>query len=271
MKYGFIGAGNMVSAIVKGMLKSQKDFQPQDIIVTSKTVTSAQQLSNDCGGKLCVCNNSQEVIDVSDMLILGIKPKVMEGILPSLKESIGNKKMVVISLAAGKDLKFLEKNLPEKMSIIRVMPNINAKIGSSTTGFCANEWVSEEEKNRVIELFSTIGTVSEISEEHFAIFSAIGGASVAFAYLYMDALAHAALKAGMPKKQALNIVAQTVMGSGKMILESGEAPWPLIDQVCSPGGTTIEGITSLQADGFESILVRGLDAVIAKDIKLGKK
>ncbi|HBF65306.1 MAG TPA: hypothetical protein DDW34_05620 [Clostridium sp.] len=151
------------------------------------------------------------------------------------------------------------------------MPNINAKIGASTTGLCVNSFVSPPQKHLVKEIFETIGTVAEIEESQFSIFSVIGGASVAFAYLYMDALAHAALKAGMPKKQALQLTAETVLGSAKMVLESGEAPWPLIDQVCSPGGTTIEGVTTLQGGGFESVLVKAFDAVLAKDKAIGEK
>ena len=120
-------------------------------------------------------------------------------------------------------------------------------------------------------MFATIGTVLEIAEQQFSMFSVIGGASVAFAYLYIDALSRAALKAGMSKKQALEITAQTVLGSAKMILESGEHPWELIDQVCSPGGTTIEGVCALQENGFESTLVKAFDAVLQKDKWIARK
>ena len=121
-------------------------------------------------------------------------------------------------------------------------------------------------------MFQTIGTVAEVEESQVDVFSVIGGAAPAFAYLYIDALARAAVKAGMPKKQALEITAATVLGSAKMVLESGEHPWALVDQVCSPGGTTIEGVTALQANGFESTLCKAFDAVLEKDKKIaGKK
>ena len=102
----------------------------------------------------------------------------------------------------------------------------------------------------------------------FSVHSVIGGAAPAFAYLYIDALSRAAVKAGMPKKQALELTAQTVLGSAKMVLESGEHPWELIDQVCSPGGTTIEGVCSLEANGFETTLCKAFDAVYEKDKRL---
>ncbi len=196
---------------------------------------------------------------------MGVKPNILAEILPDIKQYIQNKKPLVISIAAGKKLEYIASFLGEDTAIVRVMPNINGKIGASTTGICKNNAVTEEQFKTAKNMFATIGSVSEIAEQQFSMFSVIGGASVAFAYLYIDALSRAALKAGMPKKQALEITAQTVLGSAKMILESGEHPWALIDQVCSPGGTTIEGICALEENGFESTLVKAFDAVLEKD------
>ncbi len=268
MRFGFIGAGNMVSAIVKGMTIGGGGYQGKDIFITSKTVTSAQKLADVCGAN--VCKTAVEVIEQSDILILGVKPHILAEVLPALKNAIAKKQPVVVSIAAGKTLAYLAEHLPENTSVLRVMPNINAKIGASTTGICANAVVTAEQFAQVKQVFETIGSVAEIPEQHFAIFSVIGGASVAFAYMYMDALARAALKAGMPKAQALDIVAETVKGSAEMVHKSKEAPWVLIDQVCSPGGTTIEGVTTLQAKGFEAAVVSAFDAVLQKDTKIGK-
>ncbi len=269
MKFGFIGAGNMVSAIVKGMTIGTKSFEGSDIYVTSKGKVSAQNLADVCG-----CHFSQtsaEVVKNSDVVILGVKPHILEQILPDLMPAFAQKQPIVVSIAAGKSLDYLGEFLPEGTKILRVMPNINAKIGASTSGVCANAFVTEEEKALIVKIFQTVGSVIPIDESQFAQFSVIGGASVAFAYLYMDALAHAGVKSGLTKKQALEIAAETVLGSAKMILESGEAPWPLIDQVCSPGGTTIEGVAALQAGGFEATITKAYDAVLAKDRLLGAK
>ena len=269
MKFGFIGAGNMAGAIIKGMTIGTKSYKGEDITVTSKTVTSAAKLAELCGAN--AVQTAAEVVAASDVLVLAVKPHVLATVVPPLKGEIAARKPLVISIAAGKTLDYLAELLPEGTPIIRVMPNINAKIGASTSGMCVNGYVTEEQKAIAREMFATIGTVAEIDEGQFGIFSVIGGASVAFAYIYMDALARAALKAGMPKKQALQITAETVLGSARMVLESGEAPWPLVDQVCSPGGTTIEGVTTLQANGFESTLVKAFDAVLEKDQKIGGK
>lgn len=268
MKYGFIGAGNMAGAIVKGMTREGSRFNGEDIFITSRTVASAAKLAEECGAN--VCQTGGEVVAACDVLVLAVKPQVLPEAVTPLEKGITAKKPLVISIAAGKTLDYLESLLPAGTPIVRVMPNINAKIGASTSGLCANTLVTEEQKETVREMFRTIGTVAEVPEKHFGIFSVIGGSSVAFAYLYMDVLARAALKAGMPKKQALEITAETVLGSAKMVLESGEAPWPLIDQVCSPGGTTIEGIAALQDAGFEAALTRAFDAVLEKDARLGK-
>lgn len=267
MKFGMIGAGNMVSAIVKGMTKN--GYDADKLYLTSKTVTSARRLAESCGGQ--VCETAQDVIAAADVVVLGVKPHVLAEILPDLKDDFAKKQPLVVSIAAGKTLSYLAEQLPPKTPIVRVMPNINAKIGASATGICYNDFVTEEQKTIIKDVFSTIGSVTELPESQFSIFGVIGGASVAFAYLYMDALARAALKAGMSKQQALAITAETVEGSAKMILESGEAPWSLIDQVCSPGGTTIEGIAALQKNGFESTIMAAFDAVLEKDKRIGKQ
>lgn len=269
MKFGFIGAGNMAGAIIKGMTIGTKSYDGKDITITSKTVTSAAKLAEACGAN--AVTTAAEVVAASDVLVLAVKPHVLAAVVPALKEEIAAKKPLVVSIAAGKTLDYLAGLLPEGTPIVRVMPNINAKIGASTSGLCANEIVTEEQKAIVKGMFQTIGTVAEVEESHFDIFSVIGGAAPAFAYLYMDALARAAVKAGMPKKQALEITAATVLGSAKMVLESGEHPWALVDQVCSPGGTTIEGVTALQVNGFESTLCKAFDAVLKKDKKIAGK
>ncbi len=268
MKYGFIGAGNMVSAIVKGMTLGTGAFSGADIYITSKSGVTAEALAAQCGAN--ACQSAQEVVATSDVVVLGVKPNVLPVILPELKQAFAEKQPLVISIAAGKTLEWLQAQFAPQTPIVRVMPNINAKIGASTTGICPNAVVSDEQLKTVKDIFATIGSVFEIAEAQFAIFSVIGGASVAYAYLYMDAFARAAVKAGMPRAQALELTAQTVLGSARMVLEGKEAPWVLIDQVCSPGGTTIEGIAALQEHGFEHALFAAFEAVLEKDKKLGK-
>ena len=270
MNFGFIGAGNMAGAIVKGMTIGTNSFDGKDIYITSKTVTSAAKLAEECGA--VVLETAAEVAAVSDVLVLAVKPHVLASVVPALEQEIAAKKPLVVSIAAGKTLDYLASLLPAETPIVRVMPNINAKIGAATSGMCVNGYVTEEQKAIVKGMFETIGAVIEVEENHFGIFTVLAGSAPAFAYMYMDALARAAVKAGMPKKQALEIAAATVEGSAKMVLASGEHPMALVDQVCSPGGTTIEGVAALQANGFEATLTKAFDAVLEKDNKIaGKK
>ncbi len=266
MNYGFIGAGNMASAIIKGMTIGTKSFDGKNIYACALHKSTTDKLAEECG--IISCSSASEVIAKSDVLILAVKPAVLADVVPPVKNEILQKKPLVISIAAGKTLSYLKELLGDELAIVRVMPNINAKVGCSTSGFCTTENVFPEQKEIVKALFETIGSITEIPEKLFGIHGVLGGAAPAFAYLYIDALARAAVKAGMPKKQALELTAQTVLGSAKMVLESGEHPWALIDQVCSPGGTTIEGICSLEANDFEATLHKAFDAVYEKDKRL---
>ena len=148
------------------------------------------------------------------------------------------------------------------------MPNINAKVCAAISAYCGNERVSAEDKDFVEGFCNAFGKGIEIEEKLFSIYSAIGGCSPAFAYMFIDSLARGAVKNGMTKAAALEVAAQAVLGSAKMILESGEHPWKLVDAVCSPGGTTIEGVASLQNDGFEASVIKAVEASYNKDLSL---
>ena len=266
MNYGFIGAGNMAGAIIKGMTVGTGSVEGKNIFVYDLSKPAAQKLADTC--QITVCDSPEAVIESSDVIVLAVKPNVLEGAVKGFKDVLLKKAPLVISIAAGKTLEFLQELISEDISIVRVMPNINAKVGCATSAFCTTDNVSDEQKETVKAMFSAVGSITELPEKLFAIHAVIGGAAPAFAYLYIDALSRAALKAGMPKAQAIELTAQTVMGSAKMVLESGEHPWALIDQVTSPGGTTIEGICSLEASGFEAALHKAFDAVYEKDKKL---
>ena len=260
MKYGFIGAGNMGGAIMKGMTIGTEKYDPKSISVTDTFAPAAEKLAEQTG--INVCATGADVVNASDVLVLAVKPHILATAIPEFYDAVQAKKPLIVSIAAGKTLEYLGGLLPAGTPIVRVMPNINAKIGAATCGICKNEYVTEEQLEIAKGIFGTIGTVIEVDENHFGIFT----------YMYMDALARAAVQAGMPKKQALEIAAATVEGSAKMVLKSGEHPWALVDQVCSPGGTTIEGVLALQANGFEAALQKAFDAVLDKDNMIaGKK
>lgn len=260
MKIGFIGLGNMGTAIVKGIYKQQMDGI--ELLGYNPHLEKAVRMEQQCG--LQVCNSDEMVAEQSDVLVLAVKPQMTERVLPLLSAADGK---LIISVIAGKSMDYLEAAFPHS-AVVRIMPNINARVGASITGICFGSLVTEEQKQLTGQIFSGIGEYIEIEERFAGIFSCIGGAAPAFTYTYINAVADAALKEGMPKQMALEIAAQSVLGSARMLLESVEHPKALADRVCSPGGTTIEGMMKLSELGFEHAVHEAVHAVIEKDKKL---
>ena len=261
---GFIGAGNMASAIIKGVVASGKISE--DIAVFDISEDKAQALSCEYGVK--VLTSTEDIVRQCDKVVLSVKPNVFPSLLNEIGEALKENNPLIISIAAGKTLGFIGGCLPYEGRIVRVMPNINAKVGAAVSAYCGNKKVSRSDLDFVRDLCESFGIAVNIDEKLFSIYSAIGGCSPAFAYMFIDSLARAAVKNGMPKQQALEVAAGAVLGSAKMILESGEHPWELVDQVCSPGGTTIEGVSALQNGGFEAVVGSAVEAAYNKDKSL---
>lgn len=265
MKIGFIGCGNMATAIIDGIIKSES-VKASDVYCFDIYSPAVDKLFDKY--QINKCSSENDIAEKSDIVILAVKPNVLADVLQKINYTLENNNPLVISIAAGKSIEFIRSNLTHNAKIIRVMPNINAVVGEAIVAYTANDFVSEDEKAVTESIFSSVGKVLYIDECAFALFGVLGGCSPAFAYMFIDALARAGVKNGMKKDTALMISAQAVYGSAKMILESNEHPWELIDKVCSPGGTTIEGVTSLQADGFENAVQNAVDKALEKDSKL---
>ena len=268
MKTGFIGSGNMAGAIIKGAVKNGAN--PKDIYTYDLDNAKVSELSNSCGIVSAVSN--EQIIDECEIIVLAVKPHLISGVLATCKDKLNANKHVLVSIAAGTSIEMLEAFADvENIPVIRVMPNINAIALESMTSICRNGHVTHEKYEFVKDLFSKVGRVMELEENFFGIFGALAGSSPAFSYLFIDSLAKAAHKAGLPKAKALEIAAQAVLGSAAMLLSSDKHPWELIDSVCSPGGTTIEGICTLEDNAFQATVVKCLDACMAKDALIMKK
>lgn len=261
MKIGFIGCGNMASAIIAGITKgcvNSKDIFAFDV---NKNATRSKKDINICDSEIDVVNNS-------DVVILAVKPNVIKDVLTKIDDALKQKDVLLISIAAGKTLDYISDCLTGEKRIIRVMPNINAVVKEAICAYTANEFATDDDKKITENVFDSIGQVIYLDEKHFPTFGVLGGCSPAMVYMFIDELARAGVKNGMTKEQALKIAAQAVYGSAKMIMESDKHPYELIDMVCSPGGTTIEAITSLQEDGFDSAIHTAIDKAIDKDKRL---
>ncbi|MDR2649810.1 MAG: pyrroline-5-carboxylate reductase [Clostridiales bacterium] len=265
MKTGFIGCGNMAGAILSGCL--QKGFlKPEDVIVCEKDSERLSYIINKWGVR--GASDTMELLNFADAALLGVKPGALPALLAEIGVKAARKDVLFISIAAGQSLTRIEELLGKNMPVVRVMPNLNARICEGVAAICANPLVTEDGKRFVIDMFQAVGIAFELPEEQFSVFTAIAGCSPAFTYMYIDALARAAVRLGMNKKQASEIAAAAVIGSAKTLSRSEEHAWDLIDQVCSPGGTTIEGVSALQAGGFESVVARAVNACVEKDKRL---
>ena len=262
---GFIGTGNMASAIIRGLVSGGK-YKGADIAVfdicREKAEAFAKELSLTC------LDSAKEIASVCDEVVLAVKPDVFPALLSEIGEQLKEKDPLVISIAAGKTTEFIASLLPYTPRLIRVMPNINAKVQAAVSAYCGNERATDADKSYVSDFCNAFGRGIEIAEKNFSIYSAIGGCSPAFAFMFIDSLARAAVKNGMTKAQALEAAAQAVLGSAKLILESDDHPWKLVDAVCSPGGTTIEGVCALQENGFEAAVEKAVEASYNKDKRL---
>ncbi|MGN1329715.1 MAG: pyrroline-5-carboxylate reductase [Eubacterium sp.] len=264
LKLGFIGCGNMATAIIGGISNNRKNTD--EIYVYDVYAPAIKKCKESYS--VIECQDESDVVSNSEIVFLAVKPNVIADVLKKIDKAVKESNSLLISIAAGKTLDFLSDNLKSNAKLVRVMPNINAKIGEAISAYCCNSNVSDSDKENVELLLNCIGKVMALDENYFPLFGVIGGCGPAFAYMFIDALARAGVKNGMKKDDALKIAAQTVYGSAKMILESDEHPWKLIDNVCSPGGTTIEGVTSLQSDGFEASIHNAVDKALDKDKRL---
>ena len=200
MVIGFIGLGNMASAMVRGIAAAQ--LEGVALCGHNPHPEKAKALAESCGLRLCASN--REVLERSDVVVLAVKPQILEGVLEEIAPLAAGK--LFLSVAAGKELAWLSARLGHGC-IVRAMPNINAVVGASVTGWCAGEQVTEEQKALAARLLGTFGTAVEVPEKFMGIVGAIGGAAPAYTYLYINALAEAAVRAGMPKGMAVEIAA----------------------------------------------------------------
>lgn len=261
MTYGFIGLGNMAQSILRGMRKtwgedgfSAYGFDRHPEKITASGVTP--------------CGSAAQCAEAADVIVLAVKPQAVDAVLSALNSlPLGGK--LIISMAAGLTTAYYEARCASRVPVVRVMPNINAAVGRSVTAVCGGTLALPEHIRTASELFSAVGSVYEIPERLFGAFSAIGCASPAYAYMFADALASAGVRAGLPRATAISVATDAILGSMENLRQGQVHPAELADRVCSPGGTTIEGVHRLRADGFESAVYDAIAAVIEKDKKLG--
>lgn len=264
MKIGFIGLGNMADAMIGGMLK--KDIvKAGDIIGTAKTSATREKMADRYG--IGTKNTNTEVAEAADVLVLAVKPQFFTKVIEEIKDAV-SPETLIISIAAGKSIAWIENAFGKQLKLVRCMPNTPALVGEGCTGVCVNERVSEEETAYSVKLMESFGKASLVPEHLIDAVGAVSGSSPAYVFMFIEAMADAGVAAGMPRKQAYEFAAQSVYGSAKLVLESGKHPGELKDMVCSPGGTTIRGVQILEEKGMRGAVMDALAACVEKSRQL---
>lgn len=270
MKYGFAGTGNMAGAIIRGAIASGR-VPPQQIYCIDTDGEKLSAFARETGVQICA--GAQDLAETVDVLVVSVKPHVVKTVLTAARDAIVRRGVLVLSIAANVSSANLGEyiGLENKPAIVRIMPNVNALVGAGITALHPNEFATAEQYALAEELFSSVGLCVRVPEDNFNAFTAIASCSPAFSFMYIDALARAGVKNGLPMEQSVKIAAQSVLGSAKLLLESGKAPWSMVDQVCSPGGTTIAGVYSLQESAFPGAVMRAVEESIRRGDEVAKK
>ncbi|MDY5584768.1 MAG: pyrroline-5-carboxylate reductase [Arcanobacterium sp.] len=267
---GFIGAGSMGGAVMRGVLQAGL-YAPEEIIFTRTNPEKAAQFSTQTG--VAAASSNSELIRAlgeGGIVILGVKPYQVREVLAEISEDARKLQTLIVSIAGGTPLAKLGEPLDQAQAIVRTMPNVNSAIQMGMTALCPNSRVSTEQLAKVEQIFQAVGETVVIKEADFGAFSAIAGCSPAWTFTFIDALSRGALAAGLTKEAAVKIAAQAVAGSAMSVLQAlpEVRPQALVDSVTSPGGTTIAGLIAAERAGFSNSVVAAVEAAIARDTEI---
>ena len=264
MKLGFIGAGNMGSAIIKGIL-SKNCIDAHDLYISRKRPELSAGLAQ-IG--VHVTGDNKELVRAVDCVILAVKPVYVPMVLDEVRDALEGK--FVISIVAGWTYDMLEKALPASARFARVMPNTPLAVGEGMSLISSCYTCTEEEFAFTKMIFESAGKVAVVEDHVFTPAIGISGCGPAFVYAFIEALADGGVRHGVPRALAYELAAQTLIGASRMVLETGEHPGKLKDAVCSPGGTTIEGIFALEKGGMRAAVMEAVGATVEKTNRLSK-
>ena len=263
MKIGFIGTGNMGAALAQAVCKSMGG---QDILLANRTPAKAQALADRLGARVV---KNPEAAGESDLLFLGVKPQMMEEMLSDVAPILRTREtpFVLVTMAAGLTCQTIQDMAGGAYPVIRIMPNTPCAIGKGVVQYCSLG-VGEEALAEFAALMAPAGLIDRVEERLIDAACALSGCGPAFAYLFMEALADGAVACGLPRDKALAYAAQMVAGSAEMVLQSGKHPGVLKDAVCSPGGSTIQGVRALEERGFRAAAMNAVIASYEKTLEL---
>ena len=264
---GFLGAGNMAEALIKGLLAA-KFVTPAQILGSEPRALRRAELENRYGVRTVASN--PEVAAGADILVLSVKPQIIQKVLAEVRSAI-RPGTLCISIAAGTPLQVLEACLPAHARVIRTMPNTPALCGAGATAIAPGSRATEDDLKVAQQIFDAIGMSVVLDEEQLDAVTGLSGSGPAYVFLIIEALADAGVKMGLSRYNAQALAAQTVLGSARLLIETNEHPGRLKDMVTSPGGTAIAGLHTLEAGGLRTTLINAVEVATRRSRELGEQ
>lgn len=275
-KIGFIGVGNMGGALLKSIVRyntevlhnDPKDAQLFSVSAFDINSELLQKLADETG--IIKETSAASLVNNCDIIILAVKPQFCSNVLEQIKPVITDKK-IIVSIIVGLPTRYFKDVLGSQARIVRTMPNTPALVGEGMTLVCWDDSINNDERKSINKLFSCSGKIEELDESLMSEVTALTGSSPAYVFMFIEAMADAAVKSGIQRKLAYRLAAQAVLGSAKMVLDTGKHPAELKDMVCSPAGTTIEAVATLEQEGFRNAIIKAMDECTKKAREIGRK
>ena len=254
-KIGFIGCGNMGTAMIQGILESGK-CPPQEMMISCRTKKTLEEKIAQFGVQISTDN--RDVAAFADILFVAVKPQFYAEVLEEIKDLL-TEEQILVSIAPGKTLVWFDEVLGRNLKVIRTMPNTPSMVKEGMMGMCAGARVTDEDMALVRDLCSGFSQTEVIPEHLMDVVTAVSGSSPAYVFMFIEAMADAGVKLGLPRAKAYKLAEQSILGSAKLALETGKHPGVLKDEVCSPGGTTIEAVIDLEKNGFRNTVISAIE------------
>ncbi len=266
VRLGFLGAGQMATALARGWIGAGL-AAPARVLAGDPVAAARESFARVTGAPVTADN--REVVAGSDLLVLAVKPQSMAALLAEIRPAVTARHLIV-SIAAGVGLKALAEGLGPERRLVRVMPNTPCLVGASAAGYAVGPGTTPEDVALVDRLLNAVGRAFRLPEHLLDAVTGLSGSGPAFVYVMIEALSDGGVRVGLPRDVATALAAQTVLGSAKMVLETGAHPGALKDQVTSPGGTTIAGLHALERGGLRAALIDAVEAATRRATELGK-
>jgi pyrroline-5-carboxylate reductase len=268
-RIGFIGTGHMARALSRGFIKT-KTILPERLFGYDVKPEASQKFANQTGGT--AMDSFEKLVSNSDVVFLAVKPQQMSEVLHSIAALRAHGfNPLWITIAPGIQIKTYLKDLGTSARLARVMPNTPCLVGEGVCGFCLSDGAKKDDAELALDLLSTVGLAIPFPERQLDAVAGLSGSGPAYVYMMIEAMADGGVKMGLSREQSLLLAAQTVLGAAKVVLQTGEHPDVLKDKVCSPRGTTISGVHSLERDGFRASVINAVEAATLRSREMGNE